>query len=61
MSDDPDLGSISPDSELAALSEKSATKILAISDNSAIVYEKGKLEFTGYVFQFHRGARTRCL
>ncbi|MDD4307564.1 MAG: Type 1 glutamine amidotransferase-like domain-containing protein [Thermoplasmata archaeon] len=61
MSDDDTLAGISPDSELESLSEKSATKIYAISDNSALVYEKGKLEFIGYVFQFHRGNRTRCL
>lgn len=61
MSDDPELGGNSPDSELLALSEKSATKIYAVSDNSAIIYEKGKLEFVGYVFQFHRGNRTRCM
>ena len=52
---------ISPDSELIALSEKSATKIYAILDDSALVYENGKLEFIGYVFQFYRGIRTRCL
>ena len=61
MSEDGSQAGISPDSELVGLSEKSATKIYAISDNSALVYEKGKLEFIGYVFQFHRGARTRCL
>jgi dipeptidase E len=61
MSDDNSQSGISPDSELLALSEKSATKIYAISDNSALIYEKGKLEFIGYVFQFHRGNRTRCL
>jgi peptidase E len=52
---------ISPDSELLELSEKSATKIFAILDDSAMVYENGKMEYIGYVFQFHRGARTRCI
>jgi dipeptidase E len=61
MSDDDTQAGISPDSELLELSDKSATKIFAISDNSAIIYEGGKLEFIGYVFQFHRGNRTRCL
>ncbi|MBA3046120.1 MAG: Type 1 glutamine amidotransferase-like domain-containing protein [Candidatus Thermoplasmatota archaeon] len=61
MSDGNHDSGISPDSELIALSEKSATKIFAILDNSALIYEKGKLEFMGNVFQFHRGIRTRCL
>jgi hypothetical protein len=61
MSDDNSQAGISPDSELQALSEKSATKIFAISDDSALVHERGKLEFIGYVFQFHRGNRTRCI
>jgi peptidase E len=56
-----DQADISPDSELLELSEKSATKIYAILDDSALIYENGKLEFIGYVFQFHRGTRTRCL
>jgi len=61
MSEDNSQAGISPDSELLGLSEKSATKIFAISDNSALIYEGGKLEFIGYVFQFHRGNRARCL
>ncbi|MFO7619460.1 MAG: Type 1 glutamine amidotransferase-like domain-containing protein [Thermoplasmata archaeon] len=56
-----DQANISPDSELMALSEKSATKIYAILDDSALTYENGKLEFMGCVFQFHRGNRTRCM
>jgi len=50
----------SADKELLALSDKSATKIYAIPDNSAIRYCKGKLEFDGQVFQFYRGNRTQC-
>ncbi len=56
-----DQSGISPDSELMELSEKSATKILAILDDSALIYDNGRLEFMGYVFQFHRGVRTRCM
>jgi len=48
------------DSELLALSDKSATKIYAIPEDSAIIYHKGKLEFNGPVFQFYRGNRTQC-
>ena len=47
----------SADKELLNLSEKSATKIYAIPENSAIIYNKGKLEFDGQVFQFYRGNR----
>lgn len=50
----------SADKELLALSDKSATKIYAIPDNSAIIYHKGKLEFMGPVYQFYRGNRTQC-
>lgn len=50
----------SADKELLALSDKSATKIYAIPENSAIIYNKGKLEFDGPVFQFYRGNRTQC-
>lgn len=50
----------SADKELLNLSEKSATKIYAIPEDSAIIYNKGKLEFDGKVFQFYRGNRMEC-
>ena len=50
----------SADKELLDLSEKSATKIYAIPENSAIIYTKGKLNFDGPVFQFYRGNRMGC-
>ncbi len=50
----------SADKELLALSDKSATKIYAIPEESAIIYNKGKLEFDGQVFQFYRGNRMKC-
>ena len=50
----------SADKELLALSDKSATKIYAIPENSAIIYGKGKLEFDNQVFQFYRGNKTQC-
>ena len=50
----------SADKELLNLSDKSATKIYAIPEDSAIIYYKGKLDFDGQVFQFYRGNRTQC-
>ena len=50
----------SADNELLNLSDKSATKIYAIPEDSAITYYKGKLDFDGQVFQFYRGNRTQC-
>ena len=50
----------SADKELLELSDKSATKIYAIPERSAIIYTKGKLEFDGPVFQFYRGNRMGC-
>ena len=50
----------SADKELLDLSDKSATKIYAIPDNGAIIYNRGVLEFEGQTFQFYRGNRTQC-
>jgi len=50
----------SADKELLKLSDKSNTKIYAIPEDSAIIYNRGKLDFLGPVYQFYRGNRTQC-
>ena len=52
---------LSPDQELKTLSEKTETKIYAVPEQGALIYENGNFKFIGNISLFAKGKKNKIL